>query len=79
MESSGYLHNQSNNKQDHVYTGHSPLGVAGGWGDQKEGGGVGGTDEQKSKIRSEKNSHRTPLVAQWLRICLPMQGTWRSN
>ena len=28
------------------------------------------------KKRSGKNSERTSQVAQWLRICLPMQGTW---
>ena len=29
--------------------------------------------QRKSKIRSKK---RASLVAQWLRVCLPMQGTW---
>ena len=32
------------------------------------------------KVKFEKNKiigiSRTSLVAQWLRICLPMQGTW---
>ena len=24
----------------------------------------------------QKQTHRASLVAQWLKICLPMQGTW---
>ena len=27
-------------------------------------------------VRGDKNILGTSLVAQWLRICLPMQGTW---
>ena len=27
-------------------------------------------------IKLSKNKYRASLVAQWLRICLPMQGTW---
>ena len=28
------------------------------------------------KMKKKKEWYRTSLVAQWLRICLPMQGTW---
>ena len=31
--------------------------------------------EPESKIKIKAEIDRTPLVAQWLRICLPMQGT----
>ena len=31
---------------------------------------------QKSQTRIKKQSYRASLVAKWLRIHLPMQGTW---
>ena len=41
------------------------------------------TEEMKEEIKKylEKNDNentmtRASLVAQWLRVCLPMQGTW---
>ena len=30
----------------------------------------------KTNRRNKTPGSRTSLVAQWLRICLPMQGTW---
>ena len=36
-----------------------------------------GNGEQGGLFKSPYNiGYRTSLVAQWLRICLPMQGTW---
>ena len=32
--------------------------------------------EQNKEKRMKRNEDRASLVAQWLRICLPMQGTW---
>ena len=43
VESSEYLHDQSIHKQDHVYTGHSPPGAAGGRPREREW--LAGTDE----------------------------------
>ena len=34
------------------------------------------TFQEKSKRHFNKRKYGTSLVAQWLRICLPMQGTW---
>ena len=31
---------------------------------------------QDNMVLAQKQKHRASLVAQWLRICLPMQGTW---
>ena len=33
-------------------------------------------DIKRWKIRKVKRHGGASLVAQWLRICLPMQGTW---
>ena len=32
-------------------------------------------DEEGDENQDDKDYHRASLVAQWLRICLPMQGT----
>ena len=32
--------------------------------------------QQKSLLQEALKEHRTSLVVQWWRICLPMQGTW---
>ena len=34
------------------------------------------TFERTQGTHCQKKSHRASLLAQWLRICLPMQGTW---
>ena len=33
------------------------------------------TNSNKQHMRGFKNYYRASLVAQWLRVCLPMQGT----
>ena len=32
-------------------------------------------DSMQEKMRNNNSNNRASLVAQWLRICLPMQGT----
>ena len=40
-------------------------------------GGGGGTLVSLSvRLRDTKELGQASLVAQWLRVCLPMQGTW---
>ena len=57
MESSGYLHNQSIHKQDHVYTGHSPPGAAGGR--PRERGWLAGSDGKALEYRHQSESLAT--------------------
>ena len=33
-------------------------------------------EEKQGLIKTESHEAGTSLVAQWLRVCLPMQGTW---
>ena len=42
----------------------------------KQSQGWGGRVESPAKIKVKNEETGTSLVAQWLRICLPMQGTW---